>query len=187
MSHSSFHARIVQVCAGDILGLGPCFPGLRWPSFLAVFAMAAADAEMAQAIPGDTAGALKEEPQDNKPGLVLTGSNKAELKLDPEELAKNAFEALQAQACAGVSPDNFRSVAHEWGKTILEKHNGPLGFLMEVFVKNDHGKSFAESLYANFSTNRSDLPLVDSAKALPGDATEQFVLQLHDLSYFLES
>ena len=87
-----------------------------------------ADIDMAAAVPGEGAGcegqAPKmefpegEEKKDNEPMEEVA---KLELKLDPDQLAQDSFDALRTQASGNVSPDNFRSIALEWSKTVMDK------------------------------------------------------------------
>ena len=140
------------------------------------------DAEMAQAVPGENLAATKEEPADKDEKGASSAEPKVDVKLSPEA----EYEQLHAAAMVGITPDSFRATAYSFGQTVLNKFGGPLGFLLDL-AKEDDGKSLAESLRDNFATRRTDLPLVASAKELPDNSQDQFVLQLHDLSYFLDS
>ncbi|CAE7353633.1 unnamed protein product [Symbiodinium sp. CCMP2592] len=132
---------------------------------------------MAQAVPGDNMTAMKDEPADNDEKGASSAEPKVEVKLSPEA----EYEQLHAAAMNG----DRKETALSFGQTVMNKFGGPLGVLLSL-AKDDHGKELALSLKENFSTSRSDLPLVNP-RELPDNPSDLFVLQLHDLSYFLDS
>ena len=121
---------------------------------------------------------------------AATDSNAETKNLQPklEAAAHEKVATLQLQASVGVTPENFKTVAYDLGKVIMQRYNGPVRYLLEVCVgKGGDGNELAQSLRSAFGCQRSDVRMVSHPADMPQDETSLFVLQLHDSSYFPES
>ena len=124
-----------------------------------------------------TAGQM-ESPPESKVGFKL--------EMKAEMMSISDLQQMEVQA-KDATLETFHEIAFKLGSALMEKHGGPMQWLMAEFgSKEDAGKSFAKDL-ERFKSSRSDLNYITGPTGIVDNDKDVMCLSLSDLSYFPDS